>query len=67
MKTVMIHLVNKSDFILSDHKNVKLFAVIPAELAKSEDCHFSCTELALQKNSVGRKYKCSQEISTKPC
>ena len=37
------------------------------ELAKSEDCDFSCTKLVLQKVSVGRKYKSGQEISTKLC
>ena len=37
MKTIMIHLVDKSDFILSDHKHVANFAIIPVELAKSED------------------------------
>ena len=36
----------------------------PVELAKSEDCDFSCVKLALQKVSVGRKYKSNQEIST---
>ena len=64
MKPIMNHLVDKSDFILSDHKTrCKFFAVIPAEL-ESEDCNFSCKKLALQKISVSRKYKSSQEIST---
>ena len=44
MKTVMKHLVDKSNFILSYHKNtLKIVAVIPAELAESDDCDFSCT------------------------
>ena len=67
MKTIMIHLVDKSDFILSDHKTLQILGVIPAELAKSEDCDFSCVKPALQKVSVSRKYKSSQEISSIPC
>ena len=51
MKTIMIHLADKSDFILSDHETrCKSFAVNPVELAKSEDCDFSCIKLALQKS-----------------
>ena len=62
MKTIMKHLVDKRDVILSDHKaRCKLFAVIPVQLANSD---FSCTKLALQKISVSRKYKSSQQIST---
>ena len=51
MKTIMMHLLHKSDFILSDHKThcIQIFAVIPAELAKSEDFYFSCIKLALQR------------------
>ena len=40
---------------------------IPVELAKSEGCDFSCIKLALQKVSVSRKYKSSQEISAILC
>ena len=43
---------------------LQIFAVLPVKLAKSEDCDFSCTKLALQKISVSCKYKSSQEIST---
>ena len=64
MKTVMIHLVDKSDFIIN---TLQIFAVIPVELAKSDDCDFSCIDLALQKLSVSRKYTSSQEISTILC
>ena len=46
---------------------LQIFAVKPAELAKSEDCDFSCIMLALQKDSVSRKYKSNQEISTILC
>ena len=68
MKTIMIHLADKSDFILSDHENtLQIFAVNPVELAKSENCDFSCIKLALQKVSVSRKYKSNQEISTILC
>ena len=68
MKTIMAHLVDKSDFILSDHKTrCKFFAVIPVELAKSEDCDFSCIKLAIHKVTVRRKYTSSQEISTILC
>ena len=42
---------------------LQIFAVIPVELAKTQDCDFSCIKLALQKISVSRKYKSSQEIS----
>ena len=35
---------------------LQIFAVIPVELAKSEDCDFSCINLALQKVSVSLKY-----------
>ena len=35
------------------HENrLQIFAVIPVELAESEDCDFSCIKLALQKISV---------------
>ena len=68
IKTIMIHLADKSDFILSDSGNtLQIFAVNPVELAKSEDCDFSCIKLALQKVSVSRKYKSNQEISTILC
>ena len=60
MKTIMIHLADKSDFIPSDQQ---IFAVNPVELGNSEDCDFSCIKLALQKVSVSRKYKPNQEIS----
>ena len=46
---------------------LQIFAVIPAELTKSEDCEFSCIKLALQKVSVNRKYKSSKEISIILC
>ena len=50
MKTIMIHLADESDFILSDHKTrLQVFTVITVELAKSEDCDFSCVKLALKK------------------
>ena len=56
MKTIMIHLADKSDFILSDHETrcKQGFAVNPVELAKSEDCGFSCVKLVLQKASLSR-------------
>ena len=55
MKTIMIHLVEKSDFILTDHKTrYKSFLL---ELVKSVDCDFSCAMLAFQKIPVSRKYK----------
>ena len=65
-KTIMIHLVDKSDFLLSDHEK-RCKSLQPVELAKSEDCDFSCIKLALQKVSVSRKYKSNQEISTILC
>ena len=37
IKTIMIHLVDKSDF---NKTPLQIFAVIPVELAKSEDCNF---------------------------
>ena len=46
---------------------LQIFAVIPVELAKSEDCDFSCTKLALKKISIRHKYKSSQKISTILC
>ena len=64
IKTIMIHLADKSNFILSDHGTR---AVNPAELLESEDCDFSCIKLALQKVSVSRKYKSNQDISTILC
>ena len=68
MKTIMIHLADKSDFIQSDHQTtLQTFAVNPVELAKSQDCDFSCIKLALQNVSVSRKYKSNQEISTILC
>ena len=66
MKIVMINPVDKSDFILSQNA-FQIFAVILVELAKSEDCGFSCSELAVQKVPVSCKYKSNQEISTKLC
>ena len=64
MKTIMIHLVDKSDFILSDYKTtLQIFPVI----RKSEGCDFSCTKFILLKISVSRKLKPSQEISTILC
>ena len=44
MKTIMIHLIDKRD-----HKTrcQKIIPVILVELAKSVDCDFSFTELAL--------------------
>ena len=67
MKTDMTHLVDKSEFILSDHKKLQIFAVILVEFANFENCDISCTKLALQKVSVSLKYKSSQEISSKLC
>ena len=53
MKTIMIHLADKSDFILSDHETrCKSLHENPVELAKSDDCDFSCIKLALHKVSV---------------
>ena len=46
---------------------LQIFAVILVELSKSENCNFSFAEPTLQKISVSRKYKSSQEISTKLC
>ena len=46
---------------------LQIFAVIPAELAKCEDCEFSCIKLAVQKVSVNHKYKSSQKISAILC
>ena len=48
IKTVMIHLVDKSNFILSQN-TLQIFEVILVQLAKSEDCNISCTKLVLQK------------------
>ena len=42
---------------------LQIFAVIAVELAKTQDCDFSCIKLALQKVSVSREYKSSKEIS----
>ena len=42
MKTIMKHLVDKSDFILSQNTS-QIFAVIPVELVESEGCEFSST------------------------
>ena len=52
---------------VSSQNMLQIFAVIPVELAKSEDCDFSCIKLALKEISVSRKYKSSQEISTILC
>ena len=40
VKTIIMHLVDKSDFILPDHvqNTLQIFTLIPVELAKSEDC-----------------------------
>ena len=47
---------------------LQIFTVNPVELAKSEDCDFSCITFALQKVSVSRrKYKSNQEISAILC
>ena len=51
-------------FLLSGPSHVKHTIV---ELAKSVDCDLSCTKLALQKDSVSRKYKSNKEISTILC
>ena len=69
MKTIMIHLADKSDFIPSDHetRRMQIFAVNPVELVKSEDCDFSCIKLTLQKVSVSCTCKSNQEISTILC
>ena len=58
MKTIMIPLLSGL---------LQIFAVISAELAKSEECDFSCIELALKKISASCKYKSSQEINTILC
>ena len=60
MKTIIIHILDKRDFILSDHKHLANLCSnsslsIPVELAKSEDRDFSCTKLALKKISLSRK------------
>ena len=68
MKTIMIPLIDKSDFIIPDHQHtLQIFALIPVELAKSEDFDFFCIKLALQKISASRKCKIYQEISTILC
>ena len=62
MKTVMIHLINKSDFILSDQKTgCKSLQQIQLSLQSLRTVIFSCTKLALWKVSVSRKCKSSQE------
>ena len=53
--------------IILSQNTSQIFAVIPVELAKSEDCDFSCVKLTLQKVSVSRKYKSGEEFSTIPC
>ena len=65
----MIYLIDKSDSIVTiwSQNMLQIFSVILVELAESEDCDFSWTKLTLQKVSVSRKYKSSQEISTKLC
>ena len=63
MKSIAIHLVDKSDFIPSDHKTRCKFCSNPVELAKSEDCDFSCIKFALQKVSVNRKYKLAERLT----
>ena len=57
----------KSFHTIGSQNMLQIFAVIPVELEKSEDCDFSSIKLALQKVSVSRKYKSSQEVSTIPC
>ena len=62
MKTILIHLAD-----IWSRNALQIFAVNPVELAKSEECDFSCIKLALQKVSVSRKYKSNQEITTILC
>ena len=57
----------KRFYTIRSQNTLQIFAVIPVELAKSEDCDFSCIKLALQKISLSRKYKSSQEISVILC
>ena len=52
---------------IRSQNKLQIIPVIPVELAKSEDCYFSCIKLALQKFSVSRKYKFNKEISTILC
>ena len=49
---IMIHVAVKSDLMLSDQKTLQIIPLILVELAKSVDCDFSSTKLALQKVSV---------------
>ena len=57
----------KRFYTIWSRNTLQIFVVNPVELAKSEDCDFSCIKLALQKVSVSRKYKSNQEISTILC
>ena len=52
--------------ILSQN-TLQIIPGILVELAKSVDCDFSCTTVALQKISVSCKYNYNQEISTILC
>ena len=52
---------------IGSQSTLQIFPVILGELAKSDDCDFSCIKLALQKISVSRKYISSQEITAKLC
>ena len=64
MKTIMIHLVGKSDFMPSDHKtHCKSLQQFQLNLAKSENCDFSCIKLALQKVWVNHKYNLAKTLA----
>ena len=67
MKKIIIHVAVKSDLMLSDQKTLQIIPLILVELAKSVDCDFSSTKLALQNVSVCRKHISCQEISTIFC
>ena len=47
----MIHLANKSDFIPN---TLQISAGIPVDLAKSEDCDFTCIKLARHPESFSQ-------------
>ena len=68
VKTIRVHVPDKRDFMLSDHKprcNFFQQSALLVELAKSADCDFSCNRLAFPKKSVDHKQRSSQENDTK--
>ena len=66
MKTIMIHLVDKSNFILSDDKTrCKFLQLFWLSLQSLRTVIF--LKLSLHEVSISRKYKSSQEISTILC